>query len=292
MSTNSKIEWTDHTFNPWWGCTKVHQGCTHCYAETLDKRYGESHWGNNPRRMIVGEWGKPEKWNRDAMKDFGRPARVFCASMCDLFEKYDGPVVNQQGDTLFVDGERVTHVPRATPVTLDWLRARVFQIVEKTPNLEWLFLTKRPENVPEMVPERWLKEWPRNVMTGTSPCDQETADECIPHLRKVPGRRFLSCEPLLGPIDLPFFREDEGGSRSIHWVIVGVESRGKRVGRFADGYEDAARSIITQCDAAGVPCFNKQMPIDGQVSGDPSEWPEDLRVRDLPGSAPRMEGVR
>lgn len=89
MSSETKIQWTDHTFNPWWGCTKVHDGCKNCYAEAFDKRVGGAHWGTRAsRRMILGEWGNPAKWNKVAAAS-GVRARVFCASMCDLFEELD-----------------------------------------------------------------------------------------------------------------------------------------------------------------------------------------------------------
>ena len=250
MSENSNIEWTDHTFNGWWGCTKVHAGCKNCYAE--------SHWGNNPRRMILGEWGKPAKWNKEAEKA-GRRARVFCSSMCDVFEDYNGLVVDQQGND--------------AKWSVDGLRRRIFTIIEETPHLEWLLLTKRPENIRPMVPLRWLDNWPDNVMTGTSPCDQATADKCIPELLKVPGRRFLSCEPLIGPIDLRLSRElladmmgkypfpgleDEYRTKRhhrIHWVIAGGES-----GHGARPCQTAwLRSLKRQCEDAGVPFFCKQL---------------------------------
>jgi protein gp37 len=312
MSENSNIEWTDHTFNGWWGCTKVHAGCKNCYAETRDRQFAQgvpSHWGNNPRRMVLGEWHKPEKWNRDAMKA-GKRARVFCSSMCDVFEDYHGPVVDQQG--------------KPVEWSIDGLRRRIFTMIEETPHLEWLLLTKRPENVTKMVPLRWLDNWPDNVMTGTSPCDQKTANECIPHLLAVPGRHFLSCEPLLGRIDLAldaWFDEDawrgkierprDGVAKRtrdlLHWVIVGGES-GHGVRECDVFWIDDIRQ---QCEDAGVPCFVKQLgakPMLGDVSdphgwpatnspvdfdtgaihlrdkkgGDPSEWPEHLRVRQFP----------
>lgn len=301
MSTGTNIEWTKNTFNPWWGCVKVHQGCTNCYAETLDNRYGGNHWGNNPRRMVLGEWSKPAKWNREAAAA-GRIDPVFCASMCDLFEDYTGDVVDQQGNKL--------------DWSVDGLRRRVFGLIAETPSLLWQLLTKRPENVLGMVPLTWLDNWPDNVITGTSPCDQKTADESIPHLLKIPGRRFLSIEPLLGPVDIAFTvdtcpkcggdeicgaRADPGSDPfdwyccgphcgdqmplpSIDWVIVGCESDGKRAGRYAAGYEAAARDIIKQCQAAGVPVFHKQMPINGRKSGTMSEWPADLRVREMPAN--------
>ncbi len=328
MSENSKIEWTDHTFNGWWGCQKVHAGCANCYAEATDARWagvGNGHWGKDAtRRMILGEWSKPAKWNR-AAEAAGVPARVFASSMCDIFEDYRGPVVDQQGKRL--------------DWTIDALRRRIFAMIEETPRLEWLMLTKRPENVREMVPIRWLDSWPSNVMTGTSPCNQTTAGASIPELLKVPGRHFLSCEPLLGPLILDrrnmtgdeeywdWLRGERGSTvqhqasaptktGGIDWVIVGGESgSGARPMNI-----EWVRSIVRQCKSAGVPVFIKQLgasfkirndscdewPRDGdgligvdwpadsyqgdwvtvrtedRKGGDMAEWPEDLRVREMP----------
>lgn len=290
MSENSKIEWTDHTFNGWWGCTKVHAGCKNCYAEALDKRYAQgvpSHWGNNPRRMILGEWSKPAKWNKEA-ENAGKRARVFCSSMCDVFEVYDGPVVDQQGND--------------TKWSIVELRRRIFTIIEETPHLDWLLLTKRPENVRSMVPVRWLENWPANVMTGTSPCDQTTAEVCIPHLLRIPGRHFLSCEPLLGPINLGLAMctcpwpsdamqtrhlmdcsadtrrpEDQRRWAQLHWVIVGGES-GPHSRPFRPHW---ARSIVNQCQRACVPVFVKQMGSHVEIANDSGdEWPDDGRIFD------------
>ena len=125
MGAESKIEWTDHTFNPWWGCEKVSPGCAHCYADAFAKRLGHGTtrpklWGPGSERKVASEamWREPIKWNRSAEKA-GKRARVFCASMADVFE--DRP------DLL---------VPRA----------RLFRLVAATPHLDWLLLTKRPEN--------------------------------------------------------------------------------------------------------------------------------------------------
>jgi len=295
MSTGTKIEWTHHTFNPWWGCTKVHAGCTNCYAEALDKRWGGDHWGNGPRRMVLGEWGKPAKWNAEAQAA-GERRRVFCASMCDLFEDHKGEVVDQQGKPV-----PLPHSPGVW--TVPHLRTRVFHLVEATPWLDWLMLTKRPENINDMVPSRWHDEWPANVMTGTSPCNQETADKCIPALLKVPGRHFLSCEPLIGPLLLADLeREYEDGQAfdwlgggGIDWVIVGGES-GRKSRQFHIGW---AHSIVEQCKAVGVPVFVKQLgaqpirdpscpgescfvDLKDPKGGDMSEWPKALRVREFP----------
>lgn len=193
MGQQSAIEWTDHTFNPWWGCTKVSAGCTHCYAETLSTRYGHTIWGPHAERRLFGDkhWQEPLKWNR-AASQARMPARVFCASMADVFE-----------DNRSLDAER----------------EKLWSLISETPWLRWQLLTKRPEDVLRMVP--WGNQWPTNVWIGTSAEDQAAADHRIPYLQEIPATiRFLSCEPLIGPIkDIDL--------RGIHWLIAGGESGNK-----------------------------------------------------------------
>lgn len=245
---SSKIEWTDHTFNPWWGCMKVSTGCKNCYAEKLDNRWKGGHWGPGSARKSMSDeyWRQPLKWN-NAAATAGQPAKVFCASMADVFEGH--------------------------PDTLPHLR-RLFRLIEQTPHLIWQLLTKRPENIMDLIPGYWLTHngMPDNLWIGTSVENQEAADQRIPHLLKVPAKvRFLSCEPLLGPIVLR--RKAEGSSeivqmalmghldeytrpveRGIDWVIAGGESGpGAR-----PMHPDWVRSIRDQCTAAGVPFFFKQ----------------------------------
>lgn len=304
---NSKIEWTDHTWNPWIGCTRVSPGCQHCYAETLmDKRYGKVQWGPQGKRVRTSAayWKQPLKWNRQAAVE-GIRRRVFCASLADVFE--DKP--DQAYDLA------------------NW-REELWQLVLATPWLDWLVLTKRPQNVRPMVPFAMpgnpysVLPWPSNLWIGTSVENQEYADRRIPELLKIPAVvRFLSIEPLLGPVDLaeyltPQWWEEEVPApkgcigcpatfyaarlRGIaHWVIIGGESgHGARPMRL-----EWARAIVRQCREAGVPVFVKQLgakPIGewGQADrrpffakhwrlndhkgGDWSEWPEDLRVREFP----------
>jgi len=192
MGENSKIEWTTHTFNPWWGCTKVSEACKNCYAETWAKRVGQKVWGPKAERRTMSEnhWKQPLKWNRDAENTTARP-RVFCASMADVFE--DRPEL-------------------VAP------RARLFELIEATPNLDWLLLTKRPQNVKRLA--KWQDEWPENVWLGTTVELQTRADELLPFLAEISAKvRFISAEPLLGPLDLTPWM----GS-TINWVITGGES--------------------------------------------------------------------
>src|SRR6185437_13012780 len=174
MAENSRIEWCDHTFNPWLGCTKVSPACDNCYAESWAKRTGQAHlWNGERRRTSEANWRQPLKWNREAEAS-GIRRKVFCASLADVFD-------NQ--------------VPEK------W-RADMWATITITPNLDWLLLTKRPQNIPKMLPIMWGDGWP-NVWLGTTAENQEEADRRIPHLLKVPARvHFLSCEPLLGPVNL------------------------------------------------------------------------------------------
>lgn len=250
---DSKIEWTHHTFNPWWGCVKVSEGCKHCYAETFSKRTGNDVWGVDKPRRFFGDkhWNEPLKWDREAFES-GERRRVFCASMADVFE--------DRRD-------------------LDDQRAKLFNLILKTPNLDWLLLTKRPENIKRlMYPSAiWGIE---NVWLGTTCENQEQADKRIPELLAVPAAvRFLSCEPLLGPVNLhEVTRDPFGGIPGIHWVIVGGESgHGAR-----PMTEIWARDLRNQCNNAGVAFFMKQMGGTIDKRHDLDDLPEDLRIRQFP----------
>ena len=159
MSENSKIEWTDHTFNPWSGCVKVSPACQHCYAAALPPAYRRNAvWGAHTDRMPASDsyWAQPLAWDRKARKE-GVRRRVFCASTADVFED------------------------RAD---LDPLRERLWDLIQKTPNLDWLLLTKRPE-----VMFKWSQShpWPVNAWAGTTVESQDWADRRIPWLLRVPA---------------------------------------------------------------------------------------------------------
>lgn len=269
MGDVTAIGWTGRTFNPWWGCARWSAGCLHCYADTLARRWGhDSLWHlNGPRRMMSDAyWKQPAKWNRKAAAA-GIPERVFCASMADVFE--DHPAVTEA-------------------------RKRLFGTVEDTPWLTWQFLTKRIENVAGMVP--WDDSWPANLHIGTSVENQRFADKRIPELLSIKGAavRFLSCEPLLGPVllrdwafdacdccDLQPGREciSEPGSRSVDWVICGGES--------GPGHRPMdvtwLESIVTQCQAAGVPVFVKQ--DSGPKPGQQGRIPDEFWIHEFPLAA-------
>ena len=228
MGENSKIEWTDHTFNYVWGCVKVSPGCQNCYAETFAKRTGHNIWGPaaTTQRRIFGDkhWAEPIKWNTDAVKA-GERRRVFCSSMADVFEDH----------------------PQLPPE-----RVRLWKLIDQTPALDWLLLTKRPENILDMVPDEWrtVGRWPQNVWAGTTIENQDVVIDRLDELIRVPAPvRFLSCEPLLGPLDLAEWLDFIG------WVIVGGES-----GQDARGpmHPDWPRSLLHQCQEANVPFLFKQ----------------------------------
>jgi protein gp37 len=243
VSENSKIEWTDHTFNPWIGCTKVSPGCDHCYAERdMADRLKVVQWGPHGARVRTkpANWAKPMAWNRRHDEFFarhGRRQRVFCASLADVFDNGVDPA---------------------------W-RADLFALIHQTPNLDWLLLTKRIGNAHQMIGEALitmtgdtalLPSWPwPNVWIGASIVNQEEADRDIPKLLQVPARvRFLSMEPLLGPVDLRQAHVAPVRLPRVDWVIVGGES-----GPAARPiHPDWARDLRDQCAAAGVPFLFKQ----------------------------------
>lgn len=243
MSENSKIEWTDHTFNPWEGCQKVGPGCDHCYAETRNARFAGGtavNWGPSAprRRTSASNWELPKRWNAQAeafMNQHGRRQRVFCASLADVFDNAVDP---------------------------QW-RADLFALIAATPNLDWLLLTKRIGNVGNMlpVPFDFAKQYP-NVWLGATITSQAEADRDIPKLLALDARvRFLSMEPLLGPVDLTsvmvanrVMRNMVPAIQRLDWVIVGGESAaGAR-----PMHPDWARGLRDQCAAAGVPFLFKQ----------------------------------
>lgn len=289
MGADSKIEWTDHTFNPWRGCVKVHEGCAQCYAESQSKRNPATLgvWGANGSRVVASEsmWRQPVKWNAEAAAD-GVRRRVFCASLADVFEDWAGQLVNSHGDSLGINeagvidsqvfkgrSDTIFYEAGFKPYRLPDVRRRLFALIDATPHLDWLLLTKRPENVRRMWPayfpggyiaEAGLmnQEGPRpNVWLGTSVSLQEHADRQVPELlpcRDLAAKLFLSIEPLLGPINITRLAEEKGlaspGIDGLDWIIVGGES-----GHHARPMHPAwARSLRDQCTAAGVPFFFKQ----------------------------------
>jgi protein gp37 len=233
MAQNSKIEWTDHTFNPWVGCTNVSPGCDHCYAEAWSKRSGLVKWGKNPRRRTSeAYWRAPMKW-QTASRSFSiqncRRQRVFCASLADVFDN---------------------------KADAEW-RSDLFQLIAATPALDWLLLTKRPQNIEKMLPKSWPEGGMPNVWLGTTTEDQTRFDQRWPVLRRIPAVvRFISYEPAIGPVRL------DCADVQPDWLIAGGESgHGSRAMQAA-----WVRDVISDCEHRGVALFFKQW---GAISNNP-----------------------
>jgi protein gp37 len=312
MAENTAIEWTDHTFNPWWGCTKVGPGCDHCYAETFDKRVGGAHWGPGAPRRLVKDWTGPRKWNAAALRAGTRPW-VFCASMADVFDN---------------------------EVPAEW-REALWDLVRSCQQLNWQFVTKRIGNAAKMLPPDWAENFTHCGLIATI-VTQAEASRDIPKLLDTPARwRGLSMEPLLERVSLTEIElvggdyvlnalvpiseaqewesswspeatgmelaaciedwTEEYGSyppsetkpRGLDWVIVGGES-GPRARPFVLEW---AAAIVAECEAAGVPVFVKQIgdapraessvggtfPFPASKKGkDMAQWLPSLRVRQMP----------
>lgn len=258
MAQDSKIEWTHHTANLWHGCTKVHEGCDNCYAETLSKRWKRDIWGNDKPRLIVNSvWKDLAKYQKLAA-EAGEMQRVFVGSMMDIFEK-PMPLVDSKGNPfLLIDG---------TPANTEHPRQHLLNhVIPDCPNLLFLLLTKRPSNINKYIPESWKDKPPNNVMFGTSPVNNETFDKLVGQLMQVKGKKFLSIEPQLGSVSLPI-------NFHVDWIIQGGES-GHHRRTFNLGW---ATTLRNECAALGIPYFFKQidkvLPI-----------PQDMMVRQFPNN--------
>lgn len=367
MGEHTKIEWCDHTFNPWRGCVKVAAGCANCYAESQSKRNTGTLgvWGPNGTRIVAAEtaWKQVEKWDREARCRCGprfgdrkcawcksgchRPS-VFCGSMCDVFEDWTNIMRGSGGGYLHhankwqrCDGRKYVEINDIaigqSRVTMSDVRNRVFNLIDAT-RLTWLLLTKRPENIRPMWVEgrgyngsgsKNTYGYRDNVWLGTSIACQEDADRTIPELlkcRDLCRGVFLSIEPLIGPVNVRQLARHESSGDYVAFDDCLTGERTHKQGTWNDpsfrvdqviiGGESGPharpcrpewiRSIARQCEAAGVPCFVKQLgarPVQYVVTavgqdeygnvddngsfevlklrdkkgGDPSEWPEDLR---------------
>lgn len=266
MAKNSKIEWCNHTANLWWGCVRVHAGCDNCYALTFAKRVGHDVWGNDkPRRIIKNVWTEFEKFQKEAKK-LNEVHRVFVGSMMDIFEK-PMPLVDHKGNPCPEEDNEFWNTGQLRDKFLN-------EIVPNSPNLMFLLLTKRPSNINKYIPESWKNNPPKNVMFGTSPVNQETADKLIVQLSKVNGQRFLSVEPQLEKIDL-MAKANDGTDRVlldlVDWVINGGESgHGKR-----PFDTDWGRILRDDCKKKNVPFFFKQIDKIQTI-------PDDLLIREFP----------
>lgn len=270
MGENSKIEWTDHTFNPWLGCQKVSRACEFCYAESWAKRTGSPDlWRGERRRTAEANWRKPLKWNAQA-EAAGERQRVFCASLADVFEQYcDG-----QAETAQIEGMRMA---------MRLWRADLFRLIKATPWLDWLLLTKRPQNIPLMLPLDWGPNGYHNVWLGTTVESDDTKHRVDELLRNQAVVRFVSCEPLTSALDLRGYLGDVTDSipaelqsarpaaRGLQWVIAGGESGPNA----QPSHPEWFRSLRDQCERAEVPYLFKQWgawglkpgPVDGKRWG-------------------------
>lgn len=276
MGNTTKIAWTDSTFNPWIGCTKVSQGCKFCYAELQNRRYGwVDKWGYNATRKRTSHtnWLLPVSWARKAAAS-GKKHRIFCASLADVF---DPEVDNSWREDL-------------------WDLISYTSIIG---GVEWQILTKRPENIKCMLPDEWLKnpDSIEYVRIGVTAEDQENADRRIPILLDSwSGKNFVSVEPMLGPVDLGWlnyqnvvlidsltgmagFPEPHSpGHPKLDWVICGGESGP----HCREMKREWATDLMNKCKSAGVAFFFKQLGGYPDKRDDPNDWPEELRIRQFP----------
>ena len=260
----SKIEWCDHSFNPWLGCTRISSGCANCYAERMmDTRFGRVRWGDNGTRVKTSAayWRTPERWNRRwewYMCDCGwRGYAGACGHSrhtCPLCSGTTYPVMQRVFAASLADIFEDRHELR------DW-RQEFFALLDRTPHLLWLLLTKRPQNI------RTNEHFGDNVWIGTTVEHQMAANTRLPAIMSLSvSGRFVSMEPLLGYVDITPWLQ----SQSLSQVIVGAETGpGRR-----QMNPDWARNVRDQCRLAGVPFFMKGM------GGDPI--PDDLRIREFP----------
>lgn len=286
MGAETHVEWADFTHSFWLGCLKVSPECENCYAEVdTPVRVVNAKlrpkllrlWGPPPAAVrhltSPGTWARVRTWNREA-KASGKRKTVFCNADSDFFEDFTGQIWEPDGKK----GEH--HKPGWT---LDTIRKDALFTMALHEDLEWLVLTKRPENVRSMVPAAWLKRggWPQHIRIGTTAGTKKTAAKRLPYVIDGPWQNFVSAEPLLEDVDYTPWLND------LHWLIVGGESGPKS--RPCD--LAWVRSAVKQCQAAKVPVFVKQLgalpvglpgaPAAHTRGGDLAEMPEDLRVREF-----------
>jgi len=257
----TKIEWTDYTFNPWVGCHKISEGCANCYAERQMTR--NTTWSNTwgpevlTQRIPTADsnWRKPVRWNTQA-KAQGKPLFVFSGSLCDIFEEH----------------RDVTDS-----------RSRLIELIDSTPHLIWLLLTKRPENVNDMVPPHWRMVPPENLWIGTSVENQKNAVNRLRHFRHINAVvKFVSYEPAIGPVSW------SGWEPYLQWMIFGGESGA----RSRDANSRWAIMAKNWCERNGIPFFMKQMGTAWAVEMQMSKqypkgenfdaFPKELQVREVP----------
>ena len=312
---DSKISWTDHTFNPWLGCTRVSEGCRHCYAQYfVETRLGRKLWGKDKPRPLTQTWGQPPKWQEAAdaqrtLVDLSETTRrrrrltPVGRRILEAFPTLKGPVsiaalaeaascrsidVRRLFDEgyLHAVGRRSLDELRRPRVfcasladvfedhwALEFNRPKLWELVRGTPDLDWLMLTKRPENIRDMLPPDWGQGL-ENVWLGVSIEDMRVAERAD-HLRAVPAAvRFISYEPALGPLD-------DLDLTGIDWVIYGGESGPG----WRPANPDWARAMRDKCARENVVFFHKQssgprpgcgVELDGVTH---HEWPQSKLVQ-------------
>ncbi len=266
MAETTGIPWCDATWNPWIGCQKVSAGCLNCYAEKLAHFHGwVKEWGKDYKLTSDSNWKNPIQWAKKAVKD-GVIRRVFCASLADVFDD---------------------NIPNI------WWRKNLWELIDETGKiggLEWLLLTKRPENIDRFIPWDWRQSQPNYVRIGITCENQEMADKRIVELFKNwHGKNFISVEPMLSAVNLRNIRpvnfknrQDDvltgktfvdnssrgaifEGGQKIDWVIAGCES-----GTNARPCNiEWVRDLRDQCQMAEVPFFLKQLNINGKLTKEP-----------------------
>ncbi len=302
MGEHTNISWCDHTFNAWIGCAKVSPACKYCYAEEatptrVKRSQGLELWGANAARHVTSEdnWKHVARWNRAAIAA-GERRRVFVNSLSDVME---------------IPGDEAQHAKLCAA------RVMLYMLIEECQGLDFLLLTKRPENYVKLLPAHWLQSPLRNVWLGTTAEDREHFNQRVGHLLNVPAAcHYVSVEPQLEGIEVldwlnahrcrtcGLVRADSydsgcecGGDlehrperHRVDWVICGGES-GPKARPFQLSW---ARWLFAQCAEVGSAFFMKQLgsnPIDYTPAGylpkhpkgaEPMEWPNDLRVRQFP----------
>lgn len=318
MGKVTKIQWCHHTFNGVRGCTKKRipivagnpeefhpSGCDNCYAEKMSHRNPKllGIWDIGGIRVLASQqmWDAPHDWNEEA-KRAGEQRRVFAYSLGDMGEV---PMKELEQDAKlygYDPTQQQIEIAERNQLVCDQARRRLWKLVEDTPWLDWLLLTKRIEEILGLVPPQWLTNPPKNWWQGTSVSVQPDVDTRLPELIRIPSAvRFVSAEPCLGDLDIEQFLNDEyaphdiGGvvaeeiGPRVDWVIGGGESGGgARVSKIS-----RLRSLANQCADNGVPFFNKQLgakaydghvrlPLVDKKGGNPDEWSKDLRIFQLP----------
>lgn len=232
-------------FNPWWGCQRVSPGCEHCYAQTYAERMGYHVWESDKarRQLSIQYWNQPLKWNKKA-EQLEQPFKVFCGSMCDIFE--ENPAI-------------------------DYARQRLWKLISDTPSLTWLLLTKRPENIATFAPTEWVcTGFPQNVWLGVTVESQHYFHR-VAQLDGYPVNIFVSVEPMLGPVSLQELRH------VYSWVIIGGESgKGCRPMELSWVHD-----LVKECEVNHVPVFVKQLGGYPDKRDDPEKYPE-LAPREFP----------